>query len=123
MKFIYPIMIVVLSTIITLTALKYSIKYLSVVTEYMLYRHVGGGTDYLITDYNINPISECIVLLSIIDKYQQPYHKDGTTDIRVCYRTTDMSIYWIQKYEDRLGDNLEMTFRYGEGSLSGLKFK
>lgn len=127
MRFIYPIMIVVLSTIITLTALKYSIKYLSVATEYMLYRQVGGGTEYLISDYKINPLDDCIVSLDIIDKYRQPYDNIKNTNIRVCYRLTNMSIYWNTEYTNseliKINNDLQITFKYEEGSISGMKFK
>lgn len=127
MRFIYPVIIVVLSTIITLTAFKYSIKYLSIATEYVLYKHVGGGTEYIVTDYNLIPTDECIVSLDIEDKYYQSYDRVGNTNIVVCYRLTEMSIYWTAFYRDSLKiknkDELQITFRYGEGSLSGLKFK
>lgn len=133
MKLIYPLIIVLLSTIITLTALKYSIKYLSVATDYMLYKHVGGGTEYLVTDYKINPMDECIITLDIMDKYYQFYHRVSNTNIRVCYRLTDMTIYWTSNYNSGVSpdylepiersDNLQISFEYEKGSLSGLKFK
>ena len=127
MRVIYPLMIVVLSTIITLTALKYSIKYLSIATEYMLYKHIGGGTEYLITDYKIRPLGDCILTLDVIDKYYQEYDTISNTNIRVCYRLTDMSLYWTTNYINselyKIITELEITFRYEEGSLSGMKFK
>lgn len=127
MRFIYPLMIVVLSTIITLTALKYSIKYLSVATDYMLYKHVGGGTEYLVTDYKINPMDECIVSLDVIDKYYRDHDSVSNTNIQVCYRLYDMTIYWIGNHINydsiKVSDDLQITFEYEKGSLSGMKFK
>jgi hypothetical protein len=133
MRVIYPLIIAVLSFIITLTALKYSIKYLSVATDYMLYKHVGGGTEYLVTDYKINPTNDCMVSLDVMDKYYQPFHRASNTNIRVCYRLTDMTIYWtsnvindgLPEYLDVIErhDDLQITFEYEKGSLSGLKFK
>lgn len=124
MRNINIIIMILLFSIITLIALKYSIKYISISTEYMLYKQVGGGTEYLINDYKITPLSECIVTIDIIDKYYHTYDDTSNTDIRVCYRLTNMSIDWNSNYDNgKSSDSLQSTFEYEKGSISGLKFK